>query len=223
MDTDNQPYIDKAIEEILNPAFAVTKQYLEVNQVEFESGKPKVERVDLDYAENLATVYFPFKDERYFLQINLERTPEIKVDFVYIESGNRTYFTATSDTLTFEELSKGLIFQPLTGWSKGDLRKNGKSQHNFSRVSYEPFTSEAYEMERQLDLLLTELEKNIEGVNQLTEKATAYISVCKHQYVSGNAGVHFDIEIIKRLSKLNLSVDIDTYIVGNPLKEDNGD
>jgi hypothetical protein len=220
MNTDIQPYIDKAIEEILDPAFAVTKQYLEVNDVQFENGKPKVERVDLDYAENLAAVYFPFKDERYFLQINLEKTPEIKVNFVHTESGNRTYLTATSKSLTFEELSKNLPFQPLTGWSKGDFRKNGKSQYNFSRVFFEPFASEAYEMEKQLDLLLTELERNAESIKQLTEKATTYISVCKHQYVSGNSGVHFDIELINRLSRLNLSVDIDIYIVGNPLKGD---
>jgi len=220
MDTVIQPYIDKAIEEILVPAFAVTKQYLEVNEVQFENGKPKVERVDLDYGENLAAIYFPFKDERYFLQINLQKIPEIKVDFVHTESGNRTCLTATSETLTFDELAKSLPFEPLTGWSKGDFRKNGKSQHSFSRVSYEPFSSEAYEMEKQLEILLTELEKDADSVRRLTEKATTYISVCKHQYVSGNAGVHFDIEIIKRLSKLNLSVDIDTYIVGKPLKED---
>src|SRR5205085_2103758 len=99
----------------------------------------------------------------------------------------------------FEELSKDLPFEPLTGWSKGDFRKNGKSQYSFSRVSYQPFASEAYEMEKQLELLLTELEKNAESVRRLTGKATAYISVCKHQYVSGNAGIHFDIETINRL------------------------
>src|SRR5215213_5840900 len=178
MDTDLQKYIDKAIEEILNPAFAVTKQYLEVNEVEFENGKPKVERVDLNYADNLAVVYFPFKNQRYFLQINLAKTPEIKVDFVHTESGNRTYLTATSDNLTFEQLCENLPFQPLTGWSKGDLRKNSKSQYSFSRVSYEPFTSEAYEMEKQLELLLTQLEKSAESVRRLTEKATTYISIC---------------------------------------------
>ncbi len=219
MDTNIQQCIDKAIEEILNPAFAVTKQYLEVNEVEFENGKPKVERVDLDYSDNLAVVYFPFKDERYFLQINLAKTPEVKVDFVHTESGNSTCLTATSEDLTFEELSQNLTLKPLSGWSKGDFRKNGKSQYKFSRLSFEPFTSEAYELERQLKLLLTELEKYSESIKQLTEKATAYISVCKHQYISGNAGVHFDIETINRLAKLNLGIDIDTYIVGNQIKD----
>jgi hypothetical protein len=192
MNTDIQPYIDKAIEEILNPVFAVTKQYLEVSEVAIENGKPKVERVDLYYGENLVAVYFPIKDERYFLQINLETTPEIRVYFIHTENGNRTYLTATSDTLTFEQLSEGLPFRPLTGWSKGDFKKNFKSPYKFSRVSFEPFTSEAYDMNRQLKLLLTELEKNTESVKQLTEKASTYISICKHQYIDGNAGVYFD-------------------------------
>lgn len=219
MNTDIQSYIDKAIEEILSPVFAVTKQYLEVSEVEFENGQPKVERVDLEYGENLVAVYFPIKDERYFLQINLETTPEIKVNFIHTENANRTYLTATSDRLTFEQLSEGLPFRPLTGWSKGDFKKK-KFPYNFSRVAFEPFTSEAYDMNRQLKLLLTELEKNPESVKQLTEKASTYISICKHQYVDGNAGVHFDIDLINRLSKLNLSISIDTYIVGNPLKDD---
>lgn len=220
MNIDAQPCIDKAIAEILNPQFAVTKQYLQVNEVEYEDGLPKVERIDLDYEDNLVAVYFPFKNERYFLQVNVRKVPEIEVDFVYTENGNNAYLTATSDTLNFDELCEGLSFEPLCGWSKGDFRKNGKSQYKFSRVSYDPFTSKAYDMERQLRLLLTELEKNAESVKLLAERAEAYISVCKHQYISGNAGICFDAELIKRLANLNLSVDIDTYIVGNPIKDD---
>lgn len=220
MDKNLQTYIDKATDEILNPEFAVTKQYLEVNEVAFENGKPKVERIDINYGDNLVAVYFPFKDERFFLQVNLTKSPDIKVDFVFTENGNRVYFTATSEGLTQEELSANFPFKPLTGWSKGDYKKNGKTKYKFSRISFEPFESEACDLERQLELLLTELEKDSETVKQLTQKATAYISVCRHQYISGNAGIHFDNKTIQRLAKLNLSVDIDTYIVGNAIKDD---
>lgn len=168
----------------------------------------------------ICTVYFPFKDEQYFLQVNLVKEPDVKVGFVFTENRNKVYFTATSENLTLEELSANLQFKPLTGWSKGDYRKNGKSQYKFSRVSFEPFNSDACDLEKQLELLLTELEKDSEGVRELTRKATAYISICRHQYVSGNAGIHFDIKTIERLAKLNLSVDIDTYIVGNAIKDD---
>jgi hypothetical protein len=218
MDTDIQIYIDKATEEIVNPAFAVTKQYLEVNEVEFENGKPKVERVDPDYTENLAAVYFSIKNQRYFLQVNLLKTPEIKVDFVHTESGNKTYLTITSEQFTFEELTENLKLKPLTGWTKGEFRKDGKSRYNFSRVSYDPFTGEAYEPERQIKLLLTELEKYSESIIELTKKAKLYISICKHQYVSGNLGIHFDVETINRIAGLNLSIDIDTYIGGIEIK-----
>jgi hypothetical protein len=219
MNTDIQKYVDKAIEEILNPKFAVTKQYLEVNQVELENGLPKVERIDLDYSDDLVSVYFPFKDEQYFLEIHVTKEPEITVDFVYTESGHSISLTATSENLTYEELAKFLTFRPLTGWSKGDLRKNGKTKYNFSRVSFDPVKSTAYGLQKQLDLLLTELEKDSESVRQLTENASTCILVCRHQYVSGNAGIHFGINTINRLSKLNVSIDIDTYIVGNPLKD----
>jgi hypothetical protein len=220
MNTDTQIYIDKAIGEILNPTFDTTKQYLEVNEVEFVNGYPKIERVDLDYADDLIAVYFPVKNERYFLKIVLSKTHPIEAQFTDTESGHRTYFTATSYDLTFDELSQYLKLRPLKGWSKEE-QKNKKPADRFSRISFEPFDSEAYELDKQLDILLTELEKDADNIIRLTKEAkAAYISVCKHQYVSGNAGIHFSIETINKLSKLNLCVDIDTYIVGNPIKED---
>jgi hypothetical protein len=82
MDKNLQVYIDKATTEVLFPTFAVTRQYLDVNEVAFENEKPKVERVDFNYGDNLVAVYFPFKGERYFLQINLTKAPDIRVDFV---------------------------------------------------------------------------------------------------------------------------------------------
>jgi hypothetical protein len=218
MNADIQKYIDVAIAEVLNPAFAVTRQYLESNEIAFENGKHKVERLDLNRSDNLVAVYFPFKNERFFLQVDVTKAPEVKVDFVWTENGTRTYLTAVSEELTFTELSHGFPFQPLTGWSKGDNKKDGKSQYTFSRLEFDIFTSEAYDLNQQLDLLLNELEKDVESVKRLTEKASTIIAVCKHQYVSGNAGIHLDIQTIKRLSNLNLSIDIDMYISGNAIR-----
>ena len=74
-------------------------------------------------------------------------------------------------------------------------------------------------MEELLDLVLRELEKDIEGVIELSKKATAYISICKYQYISANKGIHLDTEIISRLNRLNIALDIDMYIVGKEYKE----
>ncbi len=212
-------YINKAINEIINPKFALTKQYLAVNEVVFEDGKPKVEDVDLDFSEDLVAVYFQIKNQEYFLQINVTKASKSKVNFVQIENGYTAYLTATSETLTFDELSKMLNINNVTGWSKGDSRKNFKSKYEFSRLVFNFSTNKGYSFEKLLNALLTELEKHSENIIQLTEKTETYISICKYQYISGNAGFHFDKETIKRLSKLNLSLDIDTYIVGNPIRD----
>ncbi|WP_052600069.1 DUF4279 domain-containing protein [Aureispira sp. CCB-QB1] len=218
MKKENQ-YIEKAIEEILNPKFETTKQYLKVCEIKMESGKPKVARVNENFFENKVVVYIEVKDERYFIEIHLTKEPEIEVEFVWTESGHRVYLTATSEKLSFKELSKFIReFKPLQGWSKGDFRKNGKLKYDFSRVNFEPIKNEAYGLDEKLELLLDELEKDIEGVLKLSENSNAYISVCRHQYISGNAGVGFEIETINRLNKLNLGIDIDTYIIGNEIK-----
>jgi hypothetical protein len=196
----------------------VTRQYLENNELELENGLPKVERLDTDLPNGLVAVYLTFKDG-FFLQVNLTRKPEISVEYVWVESSNAISLTAVSEKLKYEDLAKHLMLTPLNGWSKGDKRKNIESNYLFTSVKYESLISNAYDMEAKLKLFLSELENDIEGILKLSQIATVYISVYRRQYVSGNAGVHFDVDTISRLSRLNLSVDIDTSIVGNPISE----
>jgi len=65
-----------------------------------------------------------------------------------------------------------------------------------------------------------ELTKQFLAVNimEFAKKACASISICKYQYISANAGIFLDTEIMARLSSLNLKLDIDTYIVGEEMK-----
>jgi hypothetical protein len=212
------PYIEAARQELLNPTLELTKQHLAVLDIQTENGLPEVARVNLNHSNNIVAVYFKVKNERFFVVVNLDKQPKIEPLFTWVESGHRVYLMATSDNLNFQKLSSYLTLQPLIGWSKGDMRANGKSEHTFSRVAFEPDKNEAYDLEEKLMGLLTILEQNTEGVKKLTENADAYISVCRHQYISGNAGIHLDIATIIRLQKLNLGIDIDTYIVGTELK-----
>jgi Domain of unknown function (DUF4279) len=218
MENTLQHFIELAIQEILHPTFEVTKQYLQVNEIEFENAQPKVERIELDDANNLATVYFPVKGQRYFLQISMAQLPHPIVDFVQMINGHSISLTATSYRLSYEELSRDLPLMPVQGWSKGQLKKNGKTHYEFSRISFNPFTSEAYELEHLITLMIAQLEEQADAVCLLTEKANTCISICRYQYISANAGHHFSAEIIARLAKLNLSVDIDNYIVGTAIE-----
>jgi len=194
--------------------------YLEVCEIKTENGQPIVARINENAIENTVAVYFSVKNEDYFIVVYLTQTPEIEVAFVYTESGHRVYLTATSEILTFDELAAFIKpLSPLDGWSKDDIRLKGPSTFGFSRIRFEPIKSLAYGLGEKLDLLLTELEKDVEGVRNLSKNSKAFIAVCRYQYVSGNAGFGFKIETISRMHNLNLGIDIDAYLVGNYINE----
>ena len=166
-------------------------------------------------SEKEVTIYFKVAEERYFLAVGIEKSTSNF--WVFIENANKCYLTATSEILSLEELSKFTNLKYSEGWSKGDLRKNGKSKHTFSRISFEILDSESYSTEEALGLLLEYLSKHKEEIISLSKKSNAYISVCKYQYISANAGLHLDKTLIGKLNELNLPIDIDTYICGNPI------
>lgn len=194
-----------------------TKQFLEVHSVQLENGKPNVERVDLESFDNVNMVYFPIQDEPFFLTVYFEKENN-KLRGVGTENGNQVYLTATSENLTFEQLSGIVKLNGVSGWSVNQDRKNGKGKYTFSRLSYEPIKSRAYDLKVKLKLLLNDLEKEADGIRKLTEMADAIISIHHQQYVDGNKGIYFEAGIINRVSKLNLGIDIDQYVYGNELK-----
>ena len=208
--------IRKAISEIENPTFGTTEQYLEVLNVENENGKPKIERIDFTSFDTVNIVYFPIQDEPFFLTVHFDKKSNELLG-VGTENGSQVYLTVTSENLTFKQLSELTNLTGLTGWSVNDNRKIGKGKYNFSRLSFEPIKSRAYDLEVKLKLLLTDLEKDINGIKKLTEMADAIISIHHQQYIDGNKGIHFDKETIMRLSKLNLGIDIDQYVYGKEL------
>lgn len=210
-------HVEKAIEELLNPSFETTKQYLEVCKLEYLDGKPKVARVNSNYYENLIAIYFPVQNHRYFIEVHVSDGDTIEVQSVCTESAHRVYFTATSEELSYSDLEKEIKLAPLEGWSKGDTRRPGTSVHTFSRLRYEPIKIEAYSLEEKLNLLLDDIESDKEGVLQLGRVANAGIVVCRHQYISGNMGIEISAEVFKRMSTLNLGLDIDTYLTGEEI------
>ncbi|CAM3555216.1 DUF4279 domain-containing protein [Aequorivita lipolytica] len=209
--------IAKAISEIEKPTFGTTKQYLEVHNVEMENGKPKVERVDFESFEETNVVYFPIEDELFFLSVYFSKENN-EITNVGTENGNQVVLTAVSENLTFEQLAELTKLNGLSGWSINDDRKIGKGKYTFSRLTFEPIRSRAYDLETKLKLLLTELEKDRNGIKSLAENADVIISVHNQMYISGNKGIHLDVGTINRLDKLNLGIDIDQYIFGNELK-----
>lgn len=208
--------IKKAISEIKNPTFTITEELLEVLNVEKENGNLKVERVDLESFDETNVVYFPVENEPFFIAVSFLKEDN-EIISVGTENGNQIYFTATSEDLTFEQLAEVTILSEITGWSLNDDWEfgNRKLKYDYSCLSFEPIKSNAYELETKLKLVLTELEKDLDGIRKLTKIANAIISIHHRQYMDGNKGINLDIDTINRLSKLNVGINIDQYVCGN--------
>lgn len=206
-----------AIQELESPQFEVTKQYLAVMDVAYDEKGPKISRINTEHAKDTVAIYFEVKDEQFFIVINISKIGKPIVSWVWIESGHRIYLTCTSQEMTFSELASIMPFDSVSGCSLGDKHPCNNKPRTFSRISYEPIKNTAYSFEEKLRYLLEKLEPKSDSVIALSEQATVYIAVCRYQYVSGNAGIHLDLDLISSLNKMGLELDIDTYIQGREI------
>jgi hypothetical protein len=178
------------------------------------NGEYVVERI----AESLddVTIYFKILHEQYYLGVRISKVGT-SVNWVFIENGNKCYLAVRSDVMSLDELARFMPLKCSSGYSKGELRKSGLAAHSHSGANYVVLDSECYDTEDAINLLLNFLEPYKNEIIELSKNASAHVAICKNQYVSGNAGLHFDVSLISRLNEFNLALDIDLYIVGNAI------
>ena len=114
----------KAIEEIESKTWGVTQQFLDIHKVLYSDAKPKVERVDRDKDDGTAIVYFPIKDQKFYLAICLETVPEVLVNGIYIEPYISVYFSASSETIDLDKLTNMTSLKATSTWKKGEITKS---------------------------------------------------------------------------------------------------
>lgn len=199
-----------------NPTWELAKQIFSVNSIQKDGNEYCLDRYFINNDEKIIDLYYKIVDEKHFVLIRIDIESK-SIDWVTTVNSNRCYLTATSKYLSLKELSEITKLQYTSGWSKGDKISYGRVC-TYSRINFEPIEKTSYETEDILTLLLNELEKDRNGVLELTKNSHAYISICKYQYISGNTGTSLSVEIINRLNALNLGIDIDMYIVGNEFK-----
>lgn len=168
--------IERAIDEVQSKRFGTTEQLLEIHEVVYVDNKPQVLRVDMERDDETAIVYFPIKDEKFYLAVWLDTKPEISVRGVGTENYNAVYLKVASDNLSFKELSSLTKLKPTSSWSKGDTRKSDKSFYNFTALHFEP-NPEPDEFEDKLKKLLDFLETDKDGITALVDKANVQIQV----------------------------------------------
>ena len=208
--------IEKAIDEIFKKELGTTEQLLEIHEVVFENDKPKVLRIDQECDDSSAIVYFPIKDQKFYLAVHLDTIPEVKVRGVGTENYNSVYLKITSETFSFDEISSLTKLKPTGGWSKGDPRKLGRSKYNNTTLHFEP-NKEPDGFEDKLKKLLDFLDQDKQAILGMIGKTNSQIQVVT-VFHNGNTmlgGHHIDKETLKRISMYNLEIDFDLYAEGN--------
>jgi hypothetical protein len=208
-----------ATAEVESRAWGVTQQFLEIHELTYGDDNLKVAHIDKDRNDGEAIVYFPVKDEKFYFAIYIRTSPDLEIIGIGTEPNHKIYLRATSETLSFEELSRLTTLKPTDGWNKGDKRKHGNSAYSFSSVEFMP-NLEPDEFEDKINKLLDFLEKDKEGVHRLVAIANGHIQVAS-VFHNGNTmlgGFHLDKHLISRLKALDLEIDFDLYAEGNFFK-----
>ncbi len=216
--TDKQ-VIDLIEKEFKEKTFGVTEQYLEIHSPIYIDGRLKVERIDKERKDGLIIAYLPVLNERFYFAVYIDSETN-EITNVGTEADHRVYFWATSETLSVEELKEITILKPTEFWNKGDLRKDGIPNRNFSHFKIRP-NPEPDEFEDKLTKLLDLLEQDKEGIKQLVNIADGYIQVAMDIH-NGNGmlgGETINADNIRKMSELGLSINFDIYVGGNSFKE----
>jgi hypothetical protein len=206
-------------EEVEQKNWGVTEQFLDIHSLVYEAGKLKIERIDRDNPDGTLIAYIPVRDERFYLAIYVKANPDPEIVGVGTEPYQSVYFRATSKTLDFDQLSCLTKLKPTSGWSKGEMRKIGKGEYDFTSLEFLP-NPEPDEFEDKLNNLLDFLEQDEEGIKKLVEMSDGYIQVAMI-FHNGNTmlgGPHISTNAIKRMNALNLEIDFDLYANGKYFK-----
>lgn len=216
--TDELP-IQIAIEEIKTKTWGVTRQFLEVHEIEYENGKPKIAGINSNKDEGTAIVYFYVKQQQFYFAVYIDTTPVTAITGVGTEPYSAVYLRANSTLYTFDELCTFTSLAPTRGWNKGDLRKTKIQTESciFIEASSQPGSFE-YKIAQLLNLL----KKDAEGTKRLAKIAGGYIQVIMifHAGNSMLGGPSLSTANMQRMAALELEINFDLHAEGYAFKED---
>lgn len=127
-------------DELLNPTFEITRQYLKILEVKCEDDKPKIAKTDFDKNQNRATAYVEIKNESFYLEFVFDTTNTIRLTGVDTLPFVGISFMPTSEKLTTDELLKITSIKPTKTITKGDFFSNGKFEYTYNGLEFETFS-----------------------------------------------------------------------------------
>ena len=191
-----------AIQELLAPTWALTKQFLSTFQIEKQNEIPVIARIDTAGSDGRFVVYVPVKNERFYLAFYFDTIEQIELKDVGTEAGTNVYLWIEDSS----EISKDdFPYKPINNRGKG--------------FTYSLDPCEPDELEDKLNQLIDKLESEKERFLEFSNRTYISLNVAYYGYKEQMWGLHLDKKIIKRLADLNIDFDLDIYAGGPDLKE----
>lgn len=213
---------DYEISELISQEFdlkllGVTEQYLEIHEPVYENGLLKIDRIDRE-KDDVIIAYLPVKGEYFFFAVYFDPISN-QILNISTESRNIVSLIVSSETMTSKELLNLTNLQCSKFWDKGDLRPNTKRKYTFTGIEFY-LVPEPDEFEDKLRKLLDYLETDKSGILALSSKGLAYIKVCMDFHYCNQllGGFTLDVEILKKISDLNLKLDFQITAWGKPFR-----
>lgn len=204
-------------DELLNPTFEMTRQYLKILEIKYEDTRPKIAKIEIKKSENQATAYIELKNVSFYLAFIFDTISKIEISAVDTAPFIGITFLPTSEELTLQGLLNLTTIMPTKTISKGDFFSNGKFQYSYNGLEFNT-TSEPDKFGSKLNSLLNFLETDIEGVKELSRQTNCkdlFVTVDYHIGNGNFTGIYLDNQAINRLSKLGLQLTFDIYATGN--------
>lgn len=212
-----QFFLDRAIEEIQQQNFGVTRQFLEVHEVAYDDAASLI----VEKQDDAVIVYFPVKGQAFYFAVYFDAAAPFEIRATHTEPSHGVCFQASSTDLSFEQLEAMTTLEYVTGWNKGAPRRSGKAYHSISALRVELHRRPG-ELESRLHALLDHLAGDEGGIRKLAAVAQTRLQV-NTVFHNGNTmlgGFSFSQSLLGKLNALGIEIDFDLYATGHFFKED---
>lgn len=207
-------YIQKAIQELSAPTFAITEQILDRYVIKKNDVSP-LAPVRIAEGEDDMVLLFEVEEYSWYVAVFVRKETK-EVSWIDTVPKVRACLRVTSEQHSFEELKAMLPLHSTSGWSKGDhMSFDATRTYDFSRLYLEP-TYTGYTTEQCISDLVAYLERDRKGLEKIIQSTHVYIEVVIN-FEIGNGlvpGYYVDNDLLARIAALGLGVGFDFYVSG---------
>ncbi len=200
--------------EIKDRHLSATAKYLKMYNPVYQKSKLQFASIDKPKDGNVVVAYLPVEGQQFYFAVSVDIDAGRVISFS-TESHYIIFLRATSILHKSETLRSFTTLTPTQYWDKGDKNPNANFDYFYSAITFED-KSNVGSLEEKLDVFLSMVEQDKEGIKKLSNASNLYIQViARHCIADGNlSSFTWSKEMLKRLYELNLEVNIEQY-VGN--------